>query len=305
MIVASHNKDKIRDVIDALRQNYPDVDYRTLQMDLSHQISVRTAAAEFNSWTDVPKVDILINTAGVMGIQERTLTEEGIEMHLATNHVGHFLFTSLIMAKLIKASEGQEKGATRIVNVSARSATVSAMRWSDMTFDIKNVDLPDAEQPNYEYMDGWGYTDARNRAYIPVDGYHRSKVANVLFGIGANKRLFERYGILSVGLHPGVIATELDRNFPEKTIEQIKLMALHGFMSYKTLGAGAATSLVAALDPKLAENVGETKGGLANWGAYMEDCQISGKALPLAVSNSEAERLWEFSEISVGQKFSW
>jgi len=305
LIVASRSLDKIQEFTNALKKEYPNVDYRHLQVDLSSQDSVRAAAANLMSWADVPAVDILINTAGVMGIQERTLTKEGIEMHLATNHLGHWLFTCLIAPKLIKAAESNPKGATRIVNVSSRSPTISAMRWSDMTFEVKNKDLPETEQPNYQYMDAWGYTDAKNRAYVPVDGYHRSKVANILFGIGANRRLFEKHGILSVGLHPGVIATELARNFPEETLKQINVMAQRGFMSYKTLGAGASTSLVAALDPKLAEGVGESKDGRENWGAYMEDCQPSGKANPLAVSSSEAERLWDFSEKSVGQSFSW
>lgn len=281
------------------------MEYRPLQVDLSSQESVRAAAATVMSWTDVLAVDILINTAGVMAIQERTLTKEGIEMHLATNHLGHWLFTCLIAPKLIKAAESSPRGATRVVNVSSRSPTVSAMRWSDMAFEVTNKDLPEAEQPEYQYLSAWGVTDARDKAYIPVDGYHRSKVANILFGIGANRRLFGKHGVLSVGVHPGVIPTELGRNFPPETLEQIKDMAQKGFMSYKTLGAGGSTSLVAALDPKLAEGVGETRNGSENWGAYMEDCQPSGKARPLAVSSSEAEKLWEFSEKAVGESFSW
>jgi NAD(P)-dependent dehydrogenase (short-subunit alcohol dehydrogenase family) len=58
---------------------------------------VRVGAAEILSWVDVPTVDILVNNAGVMLVPERTLTEDGVEMHFATNHIGHFLFTCLIM----------------------------------------------------------------------------------------------------------------------------------------------------------------------------------------------------------------
>jgi NAD(P)-dependent dehydrogenase (short-subunit alcohol dehydrogenase family) len=281
------------------------VDYRPLQIDLSSQDSVRAAAARLNSWTDVPTVDILINTAGVMGMQERTLTKEGVEMHLATNHLGHWLFTCLIAPKLIKAAESSPKGATRIVNVSSGSPTISTMRWSDMAFDVKNKDLPEAEQPNYEFLSMWGYEDPQVRAYIPFDGYNRSKVANILFGIGANKRLFEKHGILSVGVHPGVIRTELSRNLSDDMLEQIQTLVQGGRVTYKTLGAGSSTSLVAALDPKLAERVGETKDGSENWGAFMQDCQPNGGAQVLAVSSSEAEKLWEWSEKATGESFSW
>lgn len=63
--------------------------------------------------------------------------------------------------------------------------------------------------------------------------------------------------------------------------------------------------MVAALDPKLAVGVGETHNGSDNWGAFLDDCQISAKARPSAVSSSDAERLWEVSEKLIGEKFEW
>ena len=275
--------------------------YRALQIDLSSQRSVRAAAAEVLAWSDVPTIDILVNSAGVMGIQERTLTEDGIEMHFATNHIGHWLLTCLIMPKLIKAAEGSSKGATRVVNVSSASPMVSGMRWSDINFDEKNKDLPETEQPPYEWFKVWGYENMEETAYIPLDGYNRSKVANVLFSIGANKRLYDKHGILSFAVHPGVIQTELGRNFATETLEAIGKMREKGIFSLKTLGAGASTSMVAALDPKLGEGVGEMKDGSENRGVYLVDCQISDKADRRAVSSEEAEKLWQLSEQLVGQ----
>lgn len=187
-----------------LKADYPNVDYRALRLDLSDRDSVRSAASEVLGWSDIPSINILVNSAGIMGIQERTLTSDGIELHFATNHIGHWLFTSLIMPKLIKAAEGSPKGATRVVNVSAASPIVMGMRWSDMNYEKRNKDLPQEEQPPYEWFKVWGYSDMENKSYIPLDGYSRSKVANVLFGIGANKRLFEKYGIFMSAVHPGV-----------------------------------------------------------------------------------------------------
>jgi hypothetical protein len=83
---------------------------------------------------------------------------------------------------------------------------MSGMRWSDMTFKKANKDLPKEEQPAYEWFKVWGYSDMEDKAYIPLDGYNRSKVANVLFGIGANKRLFEKHGVFMTAVHPGVSA---------------------------------------------------------------------------------------------------
>ncbi|KAH6957924.1 hypothetical protein BKA56DRAFT_197465 [Ilyonectria sp. MPI-CAGE-AT-0026] len=303
LIISGRNPLKIQECIDALKEEFPNVEYRSLQIDLSSQQSVRAAAAEVLSWSDVPTVDILVNNAGVMGVQERTLSKDGIEMHFATNHIGHWLFTCLVMPKFIKAAEGNPKGATRIVNVSSASPMVACMRWSDINFDKPNKELPEAEQPNYDWLKVWGYTDVENQSYIPLDGYNRSKVANVLFGIGANKRLYDKYGILTLAVHPGVILTELGRNFPAETLAAIKGMNENGMFTYKTLGAGASTSLVAALDPKL--EASETNEDSENHGAYLVDCQINDKARPLAVSSEEAEKLWKLSEELVQQKFAW
>ncbi|RKL48021.1 hypothetical protein BFJ70_g2384 [Fusarium oxysporum] len=306
VILAGRSASKAKESIDELKAEFPDVDYRFLEVDLSSQASVRNAAKEFLSWSDIPAIDLIINSAGVMAVQERTLSKDGIEMHLATNHIGHWLLSCLLMPKLIKASEGKPKGSVRIVNVTSASPMVSNMRWSDMNFDKKNKDLPQEEQPNYEFFKLWGYKNCEETSYVPLDGYNRSKVANVLFGIEANKRLFEKHGILTLAAHPGVImTTELGRNFPKETLKAAKKLGSMGFYTHKSLEAGASTSLVAALDPKLANGIGETHEGSDNYGAYLADCQISTGAKPLAVSSSEAKKLWDFSEEATGQKFSW
>ncbi|KAI3340970.1 putative short-chain dehydrogenase [Ustulina deusta] len=303
VIIAGRSPSKVGKCIDVLKAQYPTVDYRPLIVDLSRQKSVRAAAADLLSWADIPTLDIIVNSAGVMGLAERTLSEDGIEMHFATNHIGHWLLTCHLMPKLIKAAEKNPKGATRVVNVSSASPQKAAMRWSDMNFEKLNKDLPEAEQPSYEMMGMWGYKDARNKSYIGLEGYNVSKVANVLFGVGANKRLYEKYGILTLAVHPGVIVTELGRNFPPENIEAITTLINSGAATYKTLGAGASTSLVAALDPKLGP--GETRDGRENYGVYLDDCQISEKALPGSVSSSEAEKLWKLSEELVKERFEW
>ena len=292
----------MQESIDALKAQFPNVDYRPLKLDLSIQQSVRTAAAEVFSWSDLPTVDILVNSAGVMNIPERTLSQEGIEMHFATNHIGHFLFSCLIMPKLLKAADGSPKGAPRVINVTSASPQMACMRWSDINFEKRNKDLPEAEQPPYHMHRAWGTADPENKAYLPLEGYNQSKVANVLFSIAANKRL-HKHGILSLAVHPGVIRTELGRHNSPETRKAIQGMLDKGMVSLKTMGAGAATSLVAALDPSL--GAPETKDGKENYGVYLVDCQICDKASSKAVSSDEAERLWKLSEDLVNEKFTW
>lgn len=279
--------------------------YRALKLDLSNQRAVREAAAQVLSWNDIPTIDVLVNNAAVMNIPERTLSEDGIEVQFATNHIGHFLFTCLIMPKLIKAAEGNPKGATRVVNITSGSPTVAGMRWSDLNFEKINKDLPAAEQPPYHVHRMWGQTDPEEKSYLPLEGYNQSKVANVLFGIAANKRLYDKYGILSLAVHPGVIQTELSRYAAPETIAAIQEMLKKGVFQFKTLGAGAATTLVAATDPRLGMSKPEEKDGHENYGVFMMDCQISDKACARAVSSDEAERLWKLSEELVKEEFAW
>uniref|UniRef100_A0A0B7JZY5 Ketoreductase (KR) domain-containing protein n=1 Tax=Bionectria ochroleuca TaxID=29856 RepID=A0A0B7JZY5_BIOOC len=305
LILAGRTPSKLQECIDALKAEFPGVDYRALRIDLASQKSVRAAAAEVLGWADIPTIDIIVNTAGVMAIQEQTITDDGVEMHFATNHIGHFLFFCLVSPKLIKAAEGKPKGATRVVNVSSMSPSVTNMRWSDMNFEKKSKDLPEDEIPNIEFLELWGYEDVENMTYIPVEAYGQSKVANVLFSIGANRRLLEKHGILSVSVHPGLIDTEIARDFPAERFADVKEMVKKGVFTYKSLGAGAATSLVAALDPALAIGVGESRDGKENYGTFLADCQITDIARPGSVSSANAEKLWKLSEELVKEEFSW
>ncbi|GAP89954.2 putative double substrate-specificity short chain dehydrogenase reductase 2 [Rosellinia necatrix] len=309
LIIAGRTPAKLERCIALLRAEHAGVDYRALHVDLSSQASVRAAAARVLAWADVPALDVVVNSAGVMGVAERTLSEDGIELHLATNHVGHFLLTCALMPKLLVAAAArgpQRRGATRIVNVSSASPQIArgGVRWSDLGFERASGDLPEAERPDDELARRWGYGDVAGRAYVGLEAYNVSKVANVLFGVGANRRLYDAHGILSLAVHPGVIPTELARNFPPENLAAIDAMLASGLYEYKTLGAGAATTLVAALDPRLGPGVTRHGGG-ENYGVYLDDCQISDKALPCAVSSAEAERLWKVSEELVKETFEW
>ncbi|TGO34335.1 hypothetical protein BHYA_0202g00200 [Botrytis hyacinthi] len=102
LILTYRTKEKVDQVVAELQATYPDVKVQTLELDLASTESVRAAAKELNS--KISHLDILINNAGVMSLQELTLTKEGVEMHFATNHIGHFLFTNLILGKLVAAS---------------------------------------------------------------------------------------------------------------------------------------------------------------------------------------------------------
>ncbi|UKZ83835.1 hypothetical protein TrVFT333_011648 [Trichoderma virens FT-333] len=312
IILAGRTPAKLQECADALAKEYPNTKTRVLELDLNSQKGARAAASTLNGWTDIPAIDILVNNAGIMNVPTRQLNEDGIERHFATNHVGHFLFTSLIIPKLIAAAQkpGAVKGATRVVNVSSFGANYSPIRFSDINWEKANGTLPPAEQPDYVGITRlWPVEVEALKAdsYNSMGAYGQSKTANVLFSLGLNERLYEKYGILSFAVHPGSIVTELGR---EKG------------MVFKKLGEGASTTLVAAVDPALtlpakrplaseadlAKTGPEIKGEDGEWegqGVYLSDCQIHENTKVWYTSWSEGEKLWAKSEELVGEKFAF
>jgi len=296
LILSGRSQNKVEEVVAKVKLLHPDVNCRYLHLDLSSQRSVRAAAKEVLSYSDVPQIDILINNAGVMNIPDRTVSEDGIEMQFATNHIGHFLFTNLIVGKLIASSKGSAKGATRIVNVSSRGVRFSPVRFSDLNF-TKSVDqLPESERPDLVTMKTSFYEIDMTGAYHGMVAYGQSKTANVLFSLALTERLYSQHSIMSFGVHPGVILTELGRYSDPATTEAALDRYRSMGMVFKTLAAGAATTLVAALDPKLPPADKDGKG------VYMEDCQITGTK-SWATDPVAAEKLWNVSEELVGEKF--
>ena len=148
-----------------------------VQLDLASLDSVRKFAAKILE--EEPRVDILINNAGIMGLPERTLTQDGFEMQFGVNHLGHFLLTNLLLDRIKEAP-------------SARIVTVSSKAYSTGHIDFDNLNS--------------------EKSYSQVASYGTSKLANILFTRSLTKRL-RGTNVTANVLHPGVIAdTELSRH---------------------------------------------------------------------------------------------
>ena len=129
LILAGRNLTKSQATADALSKINPNVQTRILHLNLESIKHVADAALTVNGWTDVPCIDVLVNNAGIMACSYAK-TEDGLERQFATCHVGPFLFTNLIMKKLLASS------APRVVNVSSDGHRLSAMRWADIGFSV-------------------------------------------------------------------------------------------------------------------------------------------------------------------------
>ncbi|KZL81555.1 short-chain dehydrogenase reductase family [Colletotrichum incanum] len=251
---------------------HPEVRVKSLALDLTSFANVRNSAETVKSWTDVPRINLVVNNAGIMAVPYK-LTEDGFESH-------HFLFTNLIMSKILAST------APRIVNVSSAAHRLHHMRWTDYNFN---------EGKHYEKWMGYG----------------QSKTANSLFSIALAERLDSVNGLTAFSLCPGYVSTNLAtheaHDFPAfledlrkaDVIAGSKWMWGMGDIKPKDLDQGVSTHVFAAFAPELKEKNGE----------YLTDCQIADpwkeEVFPWARSKVDADMLWALSEKLVGQEFRY
>jgi NAD(P)-dependent dehydrogenase (short-subunit alcohol dehydrogenase family) len=239
---------------------FPQADVSVKHLDLTSLQSVRQAAEELRSSYD--RIDLLINNAGVMWTP-RGRTRDGFELHLGTNHLGHFALTGLLMDRLLAAS------GSRIVTVSSAGHRVMA----DIHFD----DL------QYE------------RRYSRFGAYNQSKLANLLFTYELERRLAAAHtGSIAVAAHPGGAKTALARYLPlpfRLPYERILVPLLA-----QSAAEGALPVLRAATDPYARGGQYYGPDGLGEFRGNPIVVQSSRKSRDTALQR----RLWDVSEELTG-----
>ncbi len=186
--------------------------------DLSDQTSVSKAANWFN--THYPKLDILINNAGLVLGNNRQTSSEGYELTLAINHLGPFLLTRLLFDKLILSEEA------RIINVASAAYKMAKP-------DFKNLQL--------------------EKDYSPMKAYSNSKLFNIMFTRELARRLGSHPNITTNCVHPGVVGTNFGRNSGGVITFMVKL--IRPFLL--TPEKGAETSIFLATSADAATHNGE------------------------------------------------
>ena len=145
-----------------------------LRLDLAELASVRRAAAEVAE--RYGRLDLLINNAGVMA-PPRTLSRDGLELQFATNHLGHFVLTLLLLPLLRQAA------AARVVHVTSGAQYFGRIDFDDLQGE---------------------------RRYDRWRAYSQSKLANVITALELQQRLSEQGSpMLSLAAHPGLARTNL------------------------------------------------------------------------------------------------
>jgi NAD(P)-dependent dehydrogenase (short-subunit alcohol dehydrogenase family) len=184
--------------------------------DLSSMAEIRRVAAEVLAPHD--RIDVLVNNAGAL-LMDRLVTKDGYEATFATNHLGYFLLTELLLEAVKKAPAG------RIVNVASEAHHRGTIDFGDLMGEKRYA--------------GW-------RAYSA------SKLANILFTAELARRL-DGTGVTANSLHPGVIASGFAIN-NKGFVGTLWKLATPFLMSSEN---GAKTTLFLATDPSVAKVTGK------------------------------------------------
>ncbi len=266
VLLGCRNAEKGRLALEKLRSEAPGSDAEVAILDVASLRSTRAFAEAFLARNAA--LDVLVNNAGVMGIPERTLTEDGFERQFGTNHLGHFALTGLLLPALETSSS------PRVVTVASLAHRNGKMDWNNLQSE---------------------------RTYDPMGAYNNSKLANLLFAKELDRRL-KKAGIpvLSVAVHPGVAKTKVFENGPAgKGDLRTRLIALLVPLLAQTDAMGALPTEYAATAPGLqgGEYIGPD--GFGEFKGYPRVVQPRPKALDEAA----AARLWEVSEQLTGVRY--
>jgi len=258
VILACRNRERAEKAASEIRKETDVVENVEVEiLDTSSIESVKEFVKRIRK-KNLPQLDVLINNAGVFMLPYQ-LSVDGYEMQFATNHLGHFLLTNLLLPLMKKAPQA------RIINVSSTSYK------GDLLNKIKYDDVNSKEN------------------YTSIGAYASSKLANILFTREMAKRL-KGTKITVNALHPGAIITELNRQNDMSVPAVIyPFYAFSKFLFWfftKSVEQGAQTTNRLAVDKSL-DNV---------TGKFFSDCKEIPLVTKRSQDDHEALQLWEISE---------
>jgi NAD(P)-dependent dehydrogenase (short-subunit alcohol dehydrogenase family) len=265
VVVAARNEARGREAAAKIRILAPRALVRFEKLDLAELASVSAFARRLAA-LDRP-LDLLVNSAGVMGLPRRRVTADGFEMQLGTNYLGHFALTGLLLP-LLRASRRP-----RVVQVSSL-----AHRFGHIRFDNLNGE----------------------RRYRPWQAYLQSKLATVLFARELQRRSDRHHwGLLSSAVHPGCAQTNLFANSLGRGSVLALLYKSLGRMVSQSAADGAQPALFAAVSDSAAPGGFYGPDGLFEFSGRPAHAHVASRARDVDV----ARRLWEVSEELTGVRW--
>lgn len=259
VVLACRNQQKGDEALTRIRAESSEAKVSLLPLDLADLRSVREAAARFAAEHEL--LDGLVNNAGLMALPF-TKTEDGFEMQMGTNHLGHFALTGLLLPSLEKAK------APRVVTVTSLYHKRGKVDLSDLFFE--------------------------KRRYDKWVAYAQSKLANLLFAFELQRRASKKkLALLSLGAHPGYSATELQGKGPKAEGSSFLegVMKIANAVMAQSQERGALPQLRALTDP--AAQGGELYGPSGFQEVWGDAVRV--QAVAAAHDEAVARGLWERS----------
>jgi NAD(P)-dependent dehydrogenase (short-subunit alcohol dehydrogenase family) len=212
VVLAVRNLDKGKDAAARIAASTSNGDVTLQELDLSSLDSVRKAADGLRA--AYPRIDLLINNAGVMYTPKDT-TKDGFELQFGTNHLGHFALTGQLLDNMLPVEN------SRVVTISSIGHRILAkIHFDDLQWE---------------------------KSYNRVRAYGQAKLANLLFTYELARRLASKGApTIAVAAHPGGSDTELTRNLPGLIRPAVEI--IWGLMT-QSAEMGALPTLRAATDP--------------------------------------------------------
>jgi NAD(P)-dependent dehydrogenase (short-subunit alcohol dehydrogenase family) len=262
VVLATRSTQKGEDAASRIASTVPGAELDPAVLDLADLDSVRAFAAAAPA-----RVDLLINNAGVMAAPRR-VTKQGFESQLATNHLGHFALTGLLLGRLLAAP------APRVVTVSSTLHRRGTMNFDDLQGE---------------------------RKYSPWGAYGQSKLANLMFCFELQRRATEAgTALLSMAAHPGYAATNLQFAATDRFYE--KAIGWVGNRVFaQSADMGALPTLYAATVPDLPGGTFVGPGGRSEQRGYPKVVTAAGKAY----DEQAWRRLWDISEELTGVQYEF
>lgn len=256
VLLTSRSVEAGQKVADQLKADGVKGPIEVVQLDLADLSSCAKVSAQL---AKEPRLDLLVLNAGVMACPQ-TYTKDGFEMQIGTNHFGHFALTEPLVPKLVA-----QDFPSRVVALAS-----VGHKFQTGPFDFDDLHF-------------------KTRKYTRYGAYGQSKASNVLFAKELAART-QGSQVQAFSVHPGVISTNLMRHHvnPEGFFGGLARGLMNGMAGWggtKSIEAGAATSVYAAVSPDLE---GQS-------GAYLADCKVTTPS-KIVQDPKAAEKLWEVTK---------
>ncbi len=258
VLLGCRNPTRAAEALDRIRAGTPDASVEVLEIDLADLDSVAAAATRVVAAH--PRLDVLVNNAGLMAIPHAT-TVQGFEMQLGVNHLAAFALTGRLLGPLL-ATAG-----SRVVAVSSQGHRPGRIHFDDLQSE---------------------------RSYHPWRAYFQSKLANLLDTFELQRRLaVADVDTIAVAAHPGGARTNLGHENPGgvlNTLGHVSRPVIERCF-LQSAAMGALPTLRAATDPEVVGGDYYGPDGIAEQRGHPKRVGTSRRARDMET----ARRLWDVS----------